>query len=74
VETRHGRHSQNLSDPGEQRYGTAATFNDARTAFEAAWKDYLPNRTESDFEEWREDAAWHATKYARWDLKGERRI
>jgi hypothetical protein len=55
------------SDPGEHRYGTAKTFNDARAAFEAAWRDYLPNRTETDFEEWREDAAWHAAKFARWD-------
>ena len=31
-------------------------------------------RNEADFEEWREDAAWHAAKYARWDHKGERRI
>jgi hypothetical protein len=73
VETRHGRHSQNLSDPGEQRYGTAATFNDAREAFEAAWRDYLPSRTEADFEERRQDAAYHAAKYARRDRKGERR-
>jgi hypothetical protein len=62
------------SDPGEQRYGTAATFDEARIAFEAAWRDYLPSRTEADFEEWREDAAWHAAKYARWDRNGERRI
>jgi hypothetical protein len=33
-----------------------------------------PNRTETDFEEWREDAAYHAAKYARWDRKGERGI
>jgi hypothetical protein len=26
------------------------------------------------FEVWREDAAYHAAKYARWDRKGERRI
>ena len=31
-------------------------------------------RCEADFEEWREDAAFHAAKYARWDRKGERGI
>ena len=35
-------------------------------------RDYLPNRTETDFEEWREDAAYHAAKYARWDQRGIR--
>jgi hypothetical protein len=34
----------------------------------------LSKRSETDFEEWRQDAAWHAAKYARWDDKGERRI
>jgi hypothetical protein len=50
------------SNPGEQRYGIAKTFNDARAAFEAAWRDYLPNRTETDFEEWRQDSAFHVAK------------
>jgi hypothetical protein len=36
-------------------------------AFEAAWRDYLPKRSDADFEEWRQDATWHAAKYARWD-------
>ena len=62
------------SNPGEQQYGTAADFDAARAAWEAAWCEYLPMRTEADFEEWREDAAYHAAKYARWDRKGERRI
>jgi hypothetical protein len=35
---------------------------------------HLPMRNEADFEEWRQDAAYHAAKYARWDRKGERRI
>src|SRR3979490_493393 len=47
------------SDPGEQRFGSAASFEAAR--------DYLPKRSDADFEEWRQDAAWHAAKYARWD-------
>jgi hypothetical protein len=37
------------SDPGEQRYGRAASFDAARSAFEAAWRDYLPRRSEADF-------------------------
>src|SRR4030081_2708421 len=57
------------SNPGEQRCGTAATFEAARAAFEAAWRDYLPRRTDADFEEWRQDAEWHAAKYARWDRR-----
>jgi hypothetical protein len=28
------------SNPGEQRYGTAADFDAARTAFEIAWREY----------------------------------
>jgi hypothetical protein len=58
------------SNPGDDRHGTAATFEAARAAFEAAWRDYLPKRSDDDFEEWRQDAAWHAAKYARWDRKG----
>jgi hypothetical protein len=62
------------SNPGEQRFGTAANFDAARAAFEVAWRDYLPKRTDADFEEWRQDAAWHTAKYVRWDGKGECRI
>src|SRR5262249_17464135 len=32
----------------------AALFEAARAAFEAAWQDYLPKRTEADFQAWRE--------------------
>src|ERR1017187_4267612 len=45
------------SNPGDDRHGTAATFEAARAAFEAAWRDYLPKRSEADFEDWRQDAA-----------------
>jgi hypothetical protein len=55
------------SNPGEQRTGTAATFDDARAAFEAAWRAYLPLRTEADFKEWRNDKDRTAHKYAMWD-------
>jgi hypothetical protein len=58
------------SHPGEDRHCTAVTFDAARAAFEAAWRDYLPNRSDADFEGWRPDAVWHAAKYARWDRKG----
>ncbi len=62
------------SNPGDDRHDTAVSFETARAAFEAAWRDYLPKQSEADFEEWRQDAAWHAAKYARWDRKGEHRI
>ena len=57
------------SKPGDDRHGTAASFEAARAAFEAAWRDYLPKRSDADFEEWRLDAAWHAAKYARWEAR-----
>jgi hypothetical protein len=48
-----------LSGPqsGEQRYGRAASFEAARAEFEAAWREYLPKRSEADFGEWRHRAA-----------------
>jgi hypothetical protein len=58
------------SNPGDDRHGTAANFEAARLAFEAAWREYLPKRSDVDFEEWRQDEAWHAAKYARWDRRG----
>jgi hypothetical protein len=57
--------------PGEHRSGTAETFDHAREAFEMAWKVFLANRTEADFQEWRDDRGWHAEKYRRFD-RGER--
>jgi hypothetical protein len=61
------------SNPGDERHGTAAGFEAARAAFETAWRDYLPKRSAADFEEWRQDAAWHTAKYERW-ARGERRV
>ena len=55
------------SEPGEQRYGTSASFEAARVAFEAAWRDFLPKRSEADFKAWREEAAWTVEKYRRFD-------
>ena len=35
------------TNPGEQRGGTAGTFDQTRDAFEAAWRVYLPKRSEA---------------------------
>src|SRR5450759_5343555 len=29
-----------------------------------------PKRSDADLDEWRQDTAWHAAKYARWDRRG----
>jgi hypothetical protein len=42
--------------------GTAATFSQARDAFDAAWHDYLPRCTEADFAENRRQRAATAWK------------
>jgi hypothetical protein len=55
------------SQPGECANGVAPTFDAARAAFEAAWRDYLPKRSEADFQEWRDQEAWTAEKYRRFD-------
>jgi hypothetical protein len=55
------------SEPGDDRHGTAADFEAAREAFEAAWRDFLPKRSEADFKAWREEAAWTVEKYRRFD-------
>jgi len=36
--------------PGECRSGTAASLDEARAGFEEAWKVFLSNRTEADFQ------------------------
>jgi hypothetical protein len=55
------------SHPGEYQSGTAATFDQARADFEAAWRVFLSKRTEADFDEYRKHRAWTAWKYAMWD-------
>ena len=55
------------SHPGEHQNGTAATFDQARSDFEAEWKVFLANRTEADFQAWRDQRDWTARKYALWD-------
>jgi hypothetical protein len=43
---------------------TAATFEETRADFEAAWNVLLPTRTEADFRVWRDQRDWTARKYA----------
>jgi hypothetical protein len=40
--------------PRECTDGTAATFDQARADFDEAWRVFLSNRTEADFQEWRD--------------------
>ncbi|WP_141688495.1 hypothetical protein [Bradyrhizobium paxllaeri] len=55
------------SSPGECTAGTAATFDQARNAFMAAWAVFLSKRTDADFEEWRRQRDWTTRKYAMWE-------
>lgn len=55
------------SRPGECSAGTAASFEEARAAFETAWHIFLSKRTEADFQAWREHQAWTREKYRRFD-------
>src|SRR3954451_6908977 len=59
------------SHPGEIKGGAVATFEEARANFEAAWAVFLAKRTPADFEAWRQDRAWTAEKYRRFD-RGEK--
>jgi hypothetical protein len=56
--------------PREQTHGTAATFDQARGEFEQAWRIFLSNRTETDFQAWRHQRDQTARKYAVWE-RGE---
>ncbi|MCD9821235.1 hypothetical protein [Bradyrhizobium japonicum] len=49
-------------DPGTQRSGSAATFDDARSLFEEAWQQIKPTLTDAQFEEWRRSRDYHAWK------------
>jgi len=40
-------------------------------SFEQAWAVFLSKRTEADFQKWRDQQAWTAEKYRRFD-RGER--
>jgi hypothetical protein len=54
------------SDLADHARGIAETFDQARGAFEAAWRVFLARRTEADFEENRRDRAFHVWKQATW--------
>jgi hypothetical protein len=55
------------TNPGECTSGTADTFEQARSDFEAAWGAFSSKRTNEDFQAWRKDRASTAWKYAMWD-------
>jgi hypothetical protein len=57
--------------PGQHRYGTAASFEEARVGFEADWKALLPAIPEGAFAEWRHQRDFTRQKYANWE-RGER--
>jgi hypothetical protein len=46
------------SHPGECTNGAAATFDQTRADFERAWQVFLSNRTEADFDRWRDAWDW----------------
>lgn len=50
-----------------RRVGTAASLDEARAGFEAAWKVFLANRTEANFQDWRVQRDWTSRKYTLWD-------
>jgi hypothetical protein len=54
-----------------ERGGTAGTFDQARADFEKAWQVFAANRTESDYQAWRDQRDWTARKYAAID-RGEK--
>jgi hypothetical protein len=55
------------SHPAECTQDTAATFDQARADFETAWRVFLSNRSEADFQAWRDQRDWTAEKYRRFD-------
>ena len=55
------------SYPKENTSGNAATFEEARAAFEQAWAEYLPKRTEADFQAYRDQRDWTIRKYEGWE-------
>lgn len=59
------------SRPGEYRSGSAPTFEEARAQFERAWMVFAANRTEADYQEWRDQRDWTAFKNALTD-RGEK--
>jgi hypothetical protein len=56
-----------VSHRGIRFYGVAETFEEARGAFEKAWRRYLSACTDADFDEYRFERAHTAWKYRMWD-------
>jgi hypothetical protein len=59
------------SHPGEHRGGRTDSFDQTRDAFARAWRIFSANRTEADYQAWRDQRDWAAKKYAAQD-RGER--
>ena len=58
-------------NPGQHRYGTAATFDEARAGFEADWQTLQPEIPKDAFDEWRHDRKINAEIRAKRD-RGEK--
>jgi hypothetical protein len=56
-------------DPGEQTHGSAKSFEEARSDFEAAWNNLAPKKTEAHLEMWRRSRDFHAWKERMWGEK-----
>jgi hypothetical protein len=63
----HPIHLLSSVTPRPGPHGYASSFDQARAAFEAVWKNYLPQYAEADFIEYRRQGAWTAWKYAMHD-------
>nr|QIP09536.1 hypothetical protein HAV00_26265 [Bradyrhizobium symbiodeficiens] len=55
--------------PGRRPSGWADTFDEARAAFEVAWKSVDPTLTEEHYEAWRRDRDWTAWKHRIWEKR-----
>ena len=55
------------SERGACAEGTATDFDQARSAFEAAWNRVLPLCTATDFAKYRRQRAWNSWKQTMWD-------
>src|SRR3569623_1064040 len=53
--------------PREMTTGTAADFAEARETFDKAWKALHPQKTEADYQEWRDHRDFTTWKYAMQD-------
>jgi hypothetical protein len=50
------------SHPREHEDAAALSFDQARADFEAVWQRFLSNRSEADFQAWRDERGWTARK------------